>query len=187
MSGISYRTAWRKADSELEQHAKEFWRVRRRLPSRVNPVDRARELCAVAIHKDHAVGVSTATLERVPEFRCRMAVYRCAVTHALRHAPLSWRITEYSHDVLEKWSLENPDEKVMGLMAVIQSRELILRYPQVFAPANMIFTGFDPAGFPIRVSWFKHATIPTDWPPRASRQNELPEASCGPRFPLDEN
>lgn len=170
MSAITFRTAWRKADPALERDARAFWESIR-LPRGVDPERRAQELCAVAYRDNQPVGVSTATIEMIERFRCRMAVYRCAVKIGLRRTPLSWTITEYSRDVLERWSLENPSEKVMGLMAVIQSRELILRYPEVVMPAaNLVFVGFAPAGFPIRVSWFKHATIPVEWPPRPTRQ-----------------
>jgi hypothetical protein len=176
MSAITFRAAWQKADPDLERDAKEYWRGgRRKLPQHVAPDDRVGELCAVAYREDRPVGVSTARIETVGQFRCRMAMYRCAVTIGLRHTPLSWRITEYSQDLLERWSLENPDEKVMGVLAVIQSRELVLRYPQVFAPANMVFAGFSAAGLPIRVAWFKHAAIPTEWPPRPTRMVEPPE------------
>lgn len=167
MSRIIFRPAWQKNDPELERLAKEFWSGHDvRLPKNVSPDNRARELCVVAYHDGRTVGVSTATIERIPQFRSRMAVYRCSVSLAFRRTPLSWRITEYSQSVLERWSLENPGQKVMGLLAVMQNRELVVRYPQVFGVANMVFAGFDPAGYPIRVAWFKHATIPTEWPPR---------------------
>lgn len=176
MTAITFKEAWRKFDRNLERDATEFWRASgKRLPANVQPEERARELCAVAYRDERPVGVSTATLEMVPQFRCRMAVYRCSVTIGLRRTPLSWRITEYSQVVLERWSLEHPDEKVMGLYAVMQSRELVTRYPQVFGVANMLFAGFTPVGFPIRVCWFKHATIPVDWPPRPSRPVAPPQ------------
>lgn len=166
MSSIDFRTAWRKSDLALEHDAKEFWTGGTvSLPANVDPQERARELCVVAYHNERCVGVSTATIEYVPQFRVRMAVYRCSATRALRRTPLSWQITEYSQRVLEHWSLENPQDGAMGLMAVMRSRELVTRYPQVFGVANMTFVGFTPAGFPIRVAWFKHATIPTEWPP----------------------
>ncbi len=167
MSGITLRTAWRANEKELERDAKTFWQSQGQLlPAGVDPDERARELCAVAYRDGQAVGVSTATLEFVPQFRSRMAVYRCAVAKDLvTLPPLSWGITDYSRKVLEQWSLENPNEKVMGLMAIVQARAFIERYPQIVAPLNMTFTGFTAAGFPIRVAWFKHATIPTEWPP----------------------
>lgn len=175
MSAITFRTAWRKADPDLMRDAKTFWQSSRYLPKNVDPEERATELCAVAYRDEEPVGVSTATIEMVERLRCRMALYRCAVKIGLRRTPLSWTITEYSRDALERWSIENPGEKVMGLVAVMQSRELILRYPEVVAPAaNLVFMGFSPAGFPIRVSWFKHATIPAEWPPRPTKARQIP-------------
>lgn len=167
MAAIDFRPAWRKNDPELERHAVAFWtRKRGLLPANVDPAQRAKELCAVAYREGRPVGVATATIDYVPTLRSRMAVYRCAVSINLRHEPLSWQITDYSRQVLEKWSLENPAEKLMGLMAIIQSRELVSRYPQVWAPAGMNFVGFAKSGHPIRIAWFKHATIPAEWPPR---------------------
>ena len=178
MAGIAFRTAWNKDDETLRQDAVAFWRGGPQLlPQGVDPIARARELCAVAYRDGSVVGVSTVTIEFVPQFRSRMALYRCsAAPDLLTIPPLSWRITDYSREVLEKWSLENPDEKVMGLMAIIQAQSLIEHYPQIVAPANMAFTGFTPAGFPIRVAWFKHATIPTEWPPRPLPKKE-PESA----------
>jgi len=170
MSGVQFREAWKRADPELEHDAKQFWLGRGKLlPNNVTPEDRAKDLCAVAYYEGKPVGVSTAVLIHVQQFRTRMAVFRCAVAKAVRRTPLSWRITEYSQGVLERWALANPDEKVMGLMAVMQSRELVTRYPEVFGVANMTFTGFNEMGYPIRVAWFKHATIPTEWPPRPAK------------------
>lgn len=177
-SPIVFQAAWQRADPGLERDAVDYWTgTGVNLPKGVDPHERARQLCAVAYLEDRPVGVSTATIEMVPQFRSRMAMYRCSVKLGLRHQPLSWRITEFSQSVLEQWSLEKPQEKVMGLMAVMQSRELITRYPQVFGVANMTFAGFTPAGYPIRVFWFKHATIPTDWPPWPNRPEPAVKAS----------
>lgn len=174
---VTFRTAWRKADKELEQDAKTFWQSQKRLlPANVDPADRARELCAVAYRDNTVVGVSTATIEFVPQFRSYMAAYRCSVSSGfLTFPPLSWSITDYSRKVLEQWSLENPNEKVMGLMAILQAQAFVQRCPYIVGPANMVFTGFSPAGYPIRVAWFKHARIPIDWPPRPLAAREQPE------------
>ncbi len=170
MSDVVFRSGWRKNDGQMEEDAKAFWRTHKagRLPPKVDPDERARELCAIAYRDGHPIGVSTAKIMFVEQFRSFMAYYRCAVASEFGREPLSWRITDFSRETLERWSLEHPDEKVMGLMAVMQSKTLVTRYPQVFGVVNMTFTGFTQAGYPIRVAWFKHATIPTDWPPRPS-------------------
>ena len=103
MSTITFRTAWRKADKEIERDAIAFWQKKGNLlPAQVSPEARARQLCAVAYRDGEPVGVSTATIEFVPQFRMRMAAYRCAVDIGLRRQPLSWSITEYSRDLLEQ-------------------------------------------------------------------------------------
>lgn len=171
MSDVVFKSGWRKNDAEMEEDAKTFWGTNRagRLPPRVDVNERARELCAIAYRDSTPIGVSTAKIMYIEQFRSLMAYYRCSVASEFGREPLSWRITDFSRETLERWSLEHPEEKVMGLMAVMQSKTLVTRYPQVFGVVNMTFTGFTPAGYPIRVAWFKHATIPTDWPPRPSK------------------
>jgi len=196
ISAITFRTAWCKDDKALEEDAKSFWRSQEKhfkLPEDSNADQRAKEHCAIAYSEGGPVGIATATLEFVPLFRTNMAVYRCAVSHdAVTVPPLSWRITEYSREVLEQWSLDNPAAKIMGLVALMTAKGFILPYPQIVAPANMVLSGFTPEGYPIRVAWFKHATIPTEWPPRPlpSRESAPPgDRSTVENFsvPLDPN
>lgn len=186
MLDIEFRAGWRRNDAEMETDAKAFWQNRKRvLPRNIDPDKRAHELCAIAYRDGEAVGVSTAVIQYIEQFRSNMAVYRCAVATEFGHQPLSWRITNYSRVVLERWSLENPAEKVMGLMAIMQSKTLVTRYPDVFGVVDMTFTGFAPSGFPVRVAWFTHATIPTEWPPRPAA-DQAPERGImgGMRFPI---
>lgn len=176
MSEITYRAAWRKNDPELERDALTFWDSKKKLlPQNADANKRVKQLCAVAYRDEKPVGVSTVSIEFVPQLRLRMAVYRCSVAIGMRRKPLSWTITDFSREVLEEWSLAHPEEKCMGLLAVLQAREFVERYPMVTGPANMTFIGVTPQGFPVRVSWFKHAEVPNTWPPKP-----LPRQAAGP-------
>jgi len=160
MSEIVFEWAWRRNDPKLVEDAIGFWNWRKILPPNVKPEVRAKELCAVAYRDGKAVGVSTATIDYMPQFKTKMAVYRCACATALRRVPLSVQITDYTRLEMEKWAAANPEEGVMALAALVESPQLIRNYPSVFGSAEMVFMGFAPTGQPLRVAWFKHATVP---------------------------
>lgn len=160
MTETIFEPAWRRADPKLENHAKEFWARLKILPANVSADDRVKELAVVAYSNERIVGVSTATIDFIPQFKSNMTLFRCACETALRRTPLSEQITDYTRRLLETWSEENPDERVMGMMVIVESPQLVRNYPSVFGPASLNFAGFSERGFPLRVAWFKHATIP---------------------------
>jgi len=63
----------------------------------------------------------------------------------------------YARDILERWSIANPDEKLAGMGAVIESKELAGREKQPFWPNTRFgVVGYTADGRQIRVSWFEH-------------------------------
>lgn len=154
-----FKPAWRRNDPELEADAIAFWQQYKSLPKGVDPEKRAKELCGLVYRDDSVIAVSTAVVTEMPRFRCRMAMYRCAAAPSFRRNPFSLKVTVDSRDLLEKWSLEHPEEGVMAMAAFIESRLLARHMPSVFWPADLVFMGYGPNGQQLRVSWFKHATV----------------------------
>jgi hypothetical protein len=169
MAEIVFKPAWRKDDPELERDAIAFWRRMKILPPNVRPEDRAKELCAVIYKDGEAVGVSTITLDYMKQFRGRLAMWRISIAPFFRRRDLATELGIFTRDVMEQWSLENPAEGVMGVGAVIQARQLIQQRPSVYWPGGMMFMGYMPSGHPLRVCWFKHAVVSTEWPPVPDR------------------
>ncbi|WP_447752238.1 hypothetical protein [Sphingopyxis fribergensis] len=121
----------------------------------------------MAYADDELVAVSTAALRDAPLLGARMAFYRCAVSSSFRRQGLSYRLSGYARGVLEAWSLENPDEKVMGMAAVMQASEYQDRLNEPFWPEhglNLNFACYTPQGQQLRVAWFGHARIGIDVP-----------------------
>lgn len=158
--GYQLRPAWRLADSAIERDAIAFWDRLAILPAGVRPGERARELVAVAYQGDRLVGVTTAAPGRIEALRGRFAMLRGAVDPAHRRSRLGFDLLLFSRELLERWSHEHPEEKLLGLGAVIESPDLAERARQPFWPQTRLgLVGYTPEGRQIRVVWFAHARL----------------------------
>jgi len=158
---FDFRPAWRKADPQIENDAREFWRAMRLIaPPEIER--RIPELVAAAYENGRLVAVSTAEFSMLPQLRARFAMYRCLVSPEYRRHHLSYRISGYSREVLEQWSLQNPHEKVVGMAAIIQAREYKFKQREPLWPEyglNLNLVGYNNVGSQIRVAWFKHGLV----------------------------
>ncbi len=132
MSDTVFKPAWRKNNPALEADAIAFWRKSKFLPKGVAAEERAKELCGLVYRDGEVIAVSTITIQKMPRFRCRIAMYRCAASPSFRRSPYSLQVTNESRALMEQWSLEHPEEGVMGLAAAIESKLLERHMPSVF-------------------------------------------------------
>jgi hypothetical protein len=154
--GFDYRPAWRLNDPEIERDAIHFWNRLAILPQGVAPEQRAKELMAVAYKEGQIVGVQTAQLGVLPQVRARLAMIRNAVDPDFRRSYVSRALTLYSRDLLQRWSVEHPEERLAGFGATIESRELADYGKRPYWPeTQFILAGFTPDGRQIRISWFE--------------------------------
>jgi hypothetical protein len=92
-------------------------------------------------------------------------MYRVLVSRDARIQDIASRLAVYSRDLLEAWSRDNPDQQVMGMGAVIQSRDLVKNIPEAVWPdTKLAFIGYTQEGYQMRVFWFAHATVSDYWP-----------------------
>lgn len=154
------RTAWQRSDPQIERDAIAFWRKTSILPPEVRPEDRASELVAVAYGDERVVGVATAQVAVIKTLHGKFAGYRCAVDPDFRRRGLALALTVFSRDLLEQWSLDHPEEKVLGLAAIVESPDLAgrLRDP-IWAETRLNLAHFLPNGRQLRVAWFAHARV----------------------------
>jgi hypothetical protein len=154
--GFELRPAWRRNDAQIEADAVAFWKRLNILPSSVTPEQRAKELIAVVYKDGQIVGVHTAAIERLEQVRTRLAMLRSAVDPAYRRTHVSMALTLYSRALLEQWSRENPQERLGGLGAIIESEQLAERGKEPWWPqTRFILAGFLPDGRQLRISWFE--------------------------------
>jgi len=166
-SAIEFRPAWRKRDPTVERDAELFWQRMKALPPRANVPDRLANLCAAAYLSDELIGVTTARIRDINFLHCKLAmltVLTAAGAASGLHA-VGTSLSNYSHDLLEAWSRENGAEGVMGLGALIQSRNLVENYNwAVYPTTGLALVGYTRSGIQMRVSWFAHARISQHWP-----------------------
>lgn len=154
--GFELRPAWRLDDARIEADAIAFWNRLDILPPGVSAEQRAKELIAVVYKDEQIVGVHTARIERVAQVRARLAMLRSAVDPDHRRTHVSMALTLYSRALLERWSAENPHERLAGLGAILESQQLAERGKQPYWPqTRFILAGILPDGRQFRVSWFE--------------------------------
>jgi len=163
---ISFRPAWRRGDAAIASDARAFWQRLNILPPTTGVETRLDEICAVAYEGHQLVAVATAVIREVEFVRCRLAMFRCSVDPDARRLRLATQITIYSRKLLELWSLENPDEQLMGMGTVVQSQDLLDREARrsMLRSTKLGLVGFTETNEPIRIAWFEHATL-RDAPP----------------------
>lgn len=162
MLNVQFVNAWLKEDWKLEADAKAFW-AKLGLVSPEERDRRVKELCALGYVDGQVAVISTVTVSPVPQVRARLGMYRCAVDPEFRRQDLAERISGYTRQVLEMWSVENPQEKVLGYGAIIQAPELMMH--KGLEPiwhdwgTDLVLAGYTQRGEQIRVGWFRHARL----------------------------
>ncbi|HYJ29958.1 MAG TPA: hypothetical protein VEW25_06415 [Allosphingosinicella sp.] len=158
--GYDLRPAWRRGDADIERDAIAFWNRLGILPQGVRPEDRARELVAVAYQGDRLVGVATAALGRIEALKARFAMLRGAVEPEHRRSRLGFDLAVLSRELIETWSRAHPEERVLGLGAIVESPDLAERARRPLWPQTRLnLIGYTPEGRQIRVAWFAHAEL----------------------------
>lgn len=158
--GIDLRPAWRRGDPDIERDAIAFWNRLGILPKGVRPEQRAAELAAVAYLDDRLVGVATAAIARIDALRGNFAMLRAAVDTGHRRDRISTDLAVLAREVIERWSRDHPEERLLGLGALVESPDLQERARQPYWPQTRLgLVGYTPDGRQIRVSWFAHARL----------------------------
>jgi hypothetical protein len=100
--------------------------------------------------------VHTARIERLEQVRSRLAMIRSAVDPDYRRTQVSRALTLFSRALLEQWSRDNPNERLGGLGAIVESAQLAELGKQPWWPqSRFILAGFLKDGRQLRISWFE--------------------------------
>ncbi len=177
---LHFVDAWQQRDARLAGDARLLWERANLLTPEARE-QRVNELVALAYLDGKVAGVATAVIANLPQLRGRFAFYRCAAypprhrgerqrheRPAERHAvwapqhTVSYALSGYARGVLERWSLAHPEEKVLGLAAVIESPGYRRKQREPLWPdygLHLNLVGYTPDGRQIRVAWFEHARL----------------------------
>lgn len=162
---LELKNAWRKEDPAFERDAKALWTRQGVTPQDSTVDERAKELCVVAYDGDMMAGLTTVALLDYKPLRQRFAFFRVRVDDSYRRANLMRELNQETLEVMEQWSLDNPDEKVAGLMTTYVAdflnapdRDRAFRLP-VSERMGLIIVGYTADNQQIRVRWFDHALL----------------------------
>jgi hypothetical protein len=154
---LDMRAGWRLNDPQLESDAIGFWQRLGNLPAGVDPQARARELVGGCYKDGRLVGVATAEIVFLDVVRARFAMLRASVDPELRRSHAAATLTYHARNCLDRWSEANPHERLAGLGAVLEARELsALQREPLWPETGLALIGFTPEGKQVRISWFDH-------------------------------
>jgi hypothetical protein len=158
--GLDIRPGWRADDAELEADAIAFWQRLGLLPSQIDPRARAKEIVLGAYKDKRLVGVATAIVGSIEFLRARFAFLRAAVDPELRRGHAAATMAYHARELLERWSAEHPEERLAGLGATVESRQLAELAREPYWPGTrLMLARFLPDGRQVRISWFSHYRV----------------------------
>jgi hypothetical protein len=160
MTGVALKNVWRSADAVVERDVLAYLRCQELLPEAADAALRLKELCIVAYDGPLVVGAITATLRRVEFLRARIALLRVSVGSGYRGAQLALNMLGEAQRVLDRWSVEHPEEKLMGVGTVSETKDIGSKlHEAVHQPFGLTLVSYTERGSQFRVAWFRHATI----------------------------
>lgn len=160
MTEPTLRPVWRNHDAAAERDVLAFWREGRLLSQDVDLATRLNELCVIAYAGNKVVAVNTAVLTRLEQVHARVAMLRLALAADHRDLDLAASVLQLAKDQLQDWAARHPEERVMGIAAVVQTRGLGTKGNEaVWLPSGLAVVGHADGGQQLRLAWFPDATI----------------------------
>jgi hypothetical protein len=161
MPELTMFTVWQRRCPAAVEDVKVLWNRLGALPQTVSAEERAHELCAAAYWDGGLGGVSTVRMGSLPSLPyCRLGFLRILVAPEHRLEGIALKLCLFSRDVLEKWSQDNPKEKLLGMAATIESPALAEQSKRPLWPqTGLNLVGYTPKGEQIRIVWFAHARL----------------------------
>jgi hypothetical protein len=154
-AGYELHVAWRQDNAQFEADAAAFWERLSLLPKGADPAIRAKELAAVAYQDGKLVAVSTLAVGRIEQLRAKVAMLRAATDPEHRRSHLANALSIFTREVIESWSRDNPEARIAGMGAVIESENLKGREKEpVWPTTKMVLIGYTPKGQQLRLYWF---------------------------------
>lgn len=153
IDGIEYRNVWLKDDPVVARDALA-------LGARVTPPNRklpanywSRNLCVVAYGDKELIATATSELRFAQRVRANMAFLRVYVSPPHRERGLVIPLTFKFHEIMRKHSLDNPDKRIGGVMAVVTAPGMM---DEPVTKGFHVLIGYNTRSQPLIVRWFEH-------------------------------
>lgn len=157
---VVFRPVWRRDDPQTVYDVRRLWSLAGVPPSVAK--SRESEICATAYIGEELAAVSTAKISYDPGMRNNFFGYRCLVAPHVRQRDMAWRISAYSLKLLQEWSVQNPHERILGLMISVETDKFtagLQRSIREKLGFKMHFVGYSLEGQQLRVVWFDDAML----------------------------
>jgi len=156
LAGVEFREGWRREDPQIEVDVIAFWNRLGILPAGASAEERVKDIVIAAYLDGQVIGVVTASLDILPQVRARLAMLRGAVDPAFRRRHIGIMMMFMVRPIIERWSRDNPRERVAGIGTIVQSPDLAERAKRPWSRFNRyMLIGFTPNDWQVRVNWFE--------------------------------
>lgn len=151
--GVEYRNVWLKDDPDAARDTKALG-TRVTPPGQKLPPDFwAKNLCVVAYEGKELVALAPAEIRYAQRVRANMAFLRVFVSPPHRKKGVVIPLTFKFHEIMRKYSLDNPDKRIGGIMAIVTAPG-IMDEPVTKAFLHLI--GYNTRNQPLILRWFEH-------------------------------
>ncbi|HWF01818.1 MAG TPA: hypothetical protein VG248_18615 [Caulobacteraceae bacterium] len=165
--GLTFTSVWRNPSAEVGASAKALWAATGILPAGVDPDERVAQLCVVGHLNGMLVALTSAEINEFALVRQRFAFLRIMILPRFRSFPRVLALARAAHGSLEAWAAAHPEEEVMGMATVIESRIGAAAGEAPCWPmrqdgpptSGLVLAAYNDAGDQVRISWFGHARI----------------------------
>ncbi|MGV8995926.1 MAG: hypothetical protein ACOH12_03150 [Parvibaculaceae bacterium] len=155
---IEYVEAWKKNDPKLESDARRIWSDPGVLPPGIGAEDRIEQLAVVAYENGELAGLSTLNVLTFSPLKQKFAFFRGYVLPDFRLREVGRDIVLETYNRIEAYALANPQEKIAGMMAVVQIPN-VGENPQG-KKIKMTLIGYTNDNQQVRLTWFDHFRVP---------------------------
>lgn len=155
---VDYVVAWRKDDPKLKAEALRIWSDPGVLPRETNAEERINQLAIVAYEDGELAGLSTLNVRVFPQLKQKFAFFRAYILPDFRLREVGRDMVLATYKMIEDYALNHPDEKLAGMMAVVQIPG-VGDNPQG-KKIKMTLIGYTNGNEQVRLTWFDHFRVP---------------------------
>lgn len=155
---VDYVVAWQKSDPALEADAIRAWSTTGVLPKSDGPEVRIKQLALVAYEDGALAGLSTLNIRPYEPLKQKFAFMRGFVMPDFRMHEVGRDLMVETLNMIEQWAFEHQDEKIAGMMAVVQIPGVGREPAGKKIKATLI--GYVNGNQQLRLRWFDHFRVP---------------------------
>ncbi len=160
MNAAQFACIWANPAAPEVALVKDMWRRYGAITDEAVIARRAKQIVFVVKDQDGVVGgVSTARPVRATFLNNNYFYeFRCFIAPSFRAPGLDSLLARKTGDFLETQS--DPEKKFKGMLMIVENEALREQRTKAIWPATgMVFIGYTPQGYPMRVAYFKDARI----------------------------